>query len=176
MSKDKSQNFTEISFVLPELELFLAFNESFHEMQKVFGLILFTKAESCQNFIYHFTLKIQQEQTSLAICQSHCCCCLPRPSKIIESKFFLIFSVYISGAERGFPTKVCTLSYHTQKHKFGALRPWASKLNASKHRDSHSVGHVESAIFHCNVVMQQDHVEHCGSLHPYFHQEHVLHM
>ena len=36
MSNDKSQNFTEISRVVPE----------------------FTKAESCQNFICHFTLKI----------------------------------------------------------------------------------------------------------------------
>ena len=92
-------------------------------------------------------------------------------SKVIESKFFLIFSVYISRTERGFPTKVYTLSYHTQKHKSGALRPWTSKWNAFKHRDSHSVGHVESAIFHCNIAMQQGHVENCGSLHPYFHQE-----
>ena len=92
-------------------------------------------------------------------------------SKVIESKFFLIFGVYISRTEKGFPTIVCTLSYHTEKHKFGALRPWTSKLNAFKHRDSHSVGHVETVIFHCNIAMQQGHVENCGSLHPYFHQE-----
>ena len=91
--------------------------------------------------------------------------------KSSRANFFLIFSVYISRTERGFLTKVCALSYHTQKHKFGALCPWTSKLNASKHRDSHSVGHVESAIFHCNIAMQQGHVENCGSLHSYFHQE-----
>ena len=34
MSKDKSQNFTEISLVIPELELFSS-QWAFHEMQKV---------------------------------------------------------------------------------------------------------------------------------------------
>ena len=59
----------------------------------------------------------------------------------------------------------------TQQQKFGALRPWTSKLYSSKHRSSHSVGHVESAIFHCSMALQQGHVENCGVLHLYFHQE-----
>ena len=41
-------------------------------------------------------------------------------------------------------------------------------IPASKHGGSCSVGHIESAIFHCNMAMQQGHVENCGGLHPYF--------
>ena len=141
-------------------------------MQKVFGLILFTKAERFQNFIYHFTLKMPAETNLISCLSVTLLLLLATPHrKSSRANFFLIFSVYISRTERGFLTKVCALSYHTQKHKFGALCPWTSKLNASKHRDSHSVGHVESAIFHCNIAMQQGHVENCGSLHSYFHQE-----
>ena len=59
----------------------------------------------------------------------------------------------------------------TQKHTFGASCPWTSKLWASKHRGCRSVGHVVSAIFHCNMALQQGDVKNCGVLHLYFHQE-----
>ena len=90
MNKDKSQNFTKISLVVPELELFLARKLGFHEMQKVVESYIWLdfKAKNCQNYIYYFTLKTPQKQTSLAICQSRCCCCLPRPIESHREQHF----------------------------------------------------------------------------------------
>ena len=121
MSKDKSQNFTEISLPVPELELFLARNRLFTKCKKwenpIFGLILFTKAKSCQNFIYYFTLKTPAG-TNLISYWSVTLLLLARPHrKSSRATFLVILSGYISRTEIDFPTKFCTLAYHNKRYQ-----------------------------------------------------------
>ena len=121
MSKDKSQNFIEISLVVPELELFLARNGLFTKCKKwqnpTFGLILFTKAKSCQNFIYHFLLKTPAGTNLIGYLSVTLLLLLATPHrKSSRATFLVILSGYISRTEIDFPTKFCTLAYHKKRY------------------------------------------------------------
>ena len=121
MSKDKSQNFIEISLVVPELEVFLARNGLFTKCKKwqnpIFGLILFTEAKSCQNFIHYFTLKTPAG-TNLISYLSVTLLLLFATShrKSSRATFLVILSGYISRTKIDFPTKFCTLAYHKKRY------------------------------------------------------------
>ena len=120
MSKDKSQNFTEISLVIPELELFLACNGLFTKCKKwqnpIFGLILFTKAKSCQTFIHYFTLKTPAGTNLISYLSVMLLLLLATPHRKSSRATFLVnLGGYISRTEKDFPAKFCTLAYH-KKH------------------------------------------------------------
>ena len=100
MSKDKSQNFTEISRVVPELELFLACNELFKKCKKFFGLILFSKAESCQSFICHFTLKIPAGTNVISYLSVTLLLLLATPHRKSSRAIFFLFLVSISREQK----------------------------------------------------------------------------
>ena len=140
-------------------------------MQKVFGLILFSKAESCQSFIYHFTLDFPSGTNLISYLSATLLLLLATPHRKSSTANFFCFLVSISREQKEiFQQKFANFLIILKNINLGlyALRPQNEMLS---NRDSHSVGHVESAIFHSNIAIQQGHVENCGSLHPYFHQE-----
>ena len=82
-------------------------------VKSYFGLILFTKAKSCQTFIYYFTLKIPAGTNLISYLSVTLLLLLATPHrKSSRATFLVILSGYISITEKDFPTKFCTLAYH----------------------------------------------------------------